>query len=428
MRARDTEPGGTSGAVHAAPVLDERLKVEVRLQLERILRSPAFRGSKRCQDFLQYVVDHSLSGDIDRLKGRTIGVDVLGRDPEYDSSEDAIVRVKANELRKRLAQYYVETGHSEELRIEIPPGSYVPEFHPVGPVETVLPPAVDVPQPSVFRRRRWLLAVAVVAVAIPVTAFVRWFGSPASSPLDQFWAPVLASRRPVLICSGHPVVYFLSRRVHERYRQQHRVDPASGPYVIELDPSETVEGRDIVPVRDQYVGVGDAMAAAMLHGLFARKDKPAQIRFGNDISFSDLRNSPAVLIGAYSNRWTLQMTDRLRFVFVLVDGVKAVEDRSVKGRRWALPNIAPDGKTPEDYAIVSRVFDSQTGELLISAAGITQYGTRAAGEFLTSEALMAAAVAQASPDWYNRNFQAVLRTRIVGETPGQPEVVATHYW
>jgi hypothetical protein len=149
-----------------------------------------------------------------------------------------------------------------------------------------------------------------------------------------------------------------------------------------------VEGRDIVPVTDQYVGAGDSVVAARLASLFGQHGKDWQLRFGNDISFTDLRNAPAVLIGAFSNRWTLTMTGKLRYVFDFQNGVKRIIDRHDPTRHWDLPDIAPDGKTSHDYALISRVFHSETGEMIISAAGITQYGTQATSEFLANNGLI----------------------------------------
>ena len=77
---------------------------------------------------------------------------------------------------------------------------------------------------------------------------------------------------------------------------------------------------------------------------------------------------------------------------------------------------------------MSRVFDSKTGELLIAAAGITQYGTRAAGEFLTSPHLMTVLAGKAPSDWPKKNLQVLLWTKIVDETPGPPSIVATYFW
>src|SRR5215813_10741765 len=80
---------------------------EIRRQLGSILKSPAFHGSKRCHQFLEYVCEKALAGETGALKERTIAIEVFGRQPQSDLGEDTIVRVGAREVRKRLAQYYV---------------------------------------------------------------------------------------------------------------------------------------------------------------------------------------------------------------------------------------------------------------------------------------------------------------------------------
>src|ERR1700733_12763398 len=99
-------------------------------QLERIVRSKHFRNSKRYPTFLRFVVEQTLAGKTEGLKERTLGVDVFARASHYDTNEDPIVRVTAGEIRKRIAQYYQEPGHEEELRIILPLGTYVPHFLP----------------------------------------------------------------------------------------------------------------------------------------------------------------------------------------------------------------------------------------------------------------------------------------------------------
>src|ERR1700753_1913684 len=80
---------------------------EIRGQLRLILRSSSCRGSRRCQQFLEYACEKALKGDIGALKERAIAVQVFGRRPETTLGDDTIVRVGAREVRKRLAQFYV---------------------------------------------------------------------------------------------------------------------------------------------------------------------------------------------------------------------------------------------------------------------------------------------------------------------------------
>jgi hypothetical protein len=101
----------------------------VRDELDRLLASPFFNHSRRFPNFLRFVVEHTLAGDIDNIKERTLGIEIFGRDADYDTATDPIVRVTAAEIRKRVAQYYQDPAHNHELRISLPSGSYVPQFH-----------------------------------------------------------------------------------------------------------------------------------------------------------------------------------------------------------------------------------------------------------------------------------------------------------
>ena len=94
--------------------------------IEEIFLSSAFRNSKRNCALLRYVVERAVEGNADQLKERTIGVEAFGRPADYDTNVDHSVRSAAGEVRRRLAQYYMECGTESGVRIEILPGSYVP--------------------------------------------------------------------------------------------------------------------------------------------------------------------------------------------------------------------------------------------------------------------------------------------------------------
>jgi hypothetical protein len=111
---------------------------EIRSHLTQILASKAFRGSRRCQEFLSYVVKHSLSGEFSEIKERMLGISIFDRDAGYDTNSDSIVRVTATDVRKRLLRYY-EAAPPSSLRIELPPGSYIPEFHQIAAGSTASP-------------------------------------------------------------------------------------------------------------------------------------------------------------------------------------------------------------------------------------------------------------------------------------------------
>lgn len=118
-----TEPAEPKSFVEAA-----RLQKAVKEELTAILASPSFRNSKKSCEFLHYIVQVALDGRVDSLKERSIGLDLLGRDTSYDPSSDATVRVRANEVRKRLKYFYSTQGPKSGYRIELLPGSYNPKF------------------------------------------------------------------------------------------------------------------------------------------------------------------------------------------------------------------------------------------------------------------------------------------------------------
>src|ERR1035438_6185809 len=119
--------GSTHSQGHWVPATEAERKLVLK-ELESMLGSYHFQNSKRYPALLKYIVDATLDGHSGDLKERTLGVEVFGRDPNYDTSADPVVRLSAGEVRKRIAQYYHENGNGTHLQIELPLGSYVPEF------------------------------------------------------------------------------------------------------------------------------------------------------------------------------------------------------------------------------------------------------------------------------------------------------------
>jgi eukaryotic-like serine/threonine-protein kinase len=161
----------------------------VRCALELVLSSDAFAGSKQCQDFLRLVIERALAGEVDSLSERMIGVELFGRPADYDIANDAVVRVRAAELRKRLAQYYRETALSPVVQMELPPGSYVPEFH-WSPQTTVEDKALATQSPTPVAQP-WRLKVALTTFAVMgvvIIGFVVWFQlRPKTQSVNAVW-------------------------------------------------------------------------------------------------------------------------------------------------------------------------------------------------------------------------------------------------
>ena len=233
------------------------------------------------------------------------------------------------------------------------------------PQARVLPSTESANPVSIARLRKHsrlkLAAVLGACLAIAFAAIMLLRNSPPRvvSSFDLFWGPVLSSSRPVVVCTGSNRVYVLSREAHSRYRTNHPSPDDATPNLETLVPREDLRkftGEDFLPVKDTYLTIGDASATAQISSLLTSRRHPYDLRFGSDLSFGDLREGSAILIGAFNNNWTLNMTDSLRFVFEAGDTAEMhVQDRFDPKRSW-WPKFS-GAKFSEDYAIVSRVLD-----------------------------------------------------------------------
>jgi hypothetical protein len=387
----------------------------VREALERVLHSDEFRASKRSQEFLRYVVNASLCGHADSLKERTIGIEVFGRNSDYDPTEDATVRVKAGEVRKRLVVYYSNHGARDPVRIEVRPGSYAPEFRFSEALSTQPAPEIEVaaiveipPVPALVERkpRAGLRTAVIVGLVCLITIGLLYFRSKRpSTAMDQFWGPVLNGTSPISICVAYVPVWSLDRE-----------PTASAP----------ARADEFVPLHDQFVGGGDLVATSRLSAMLTRMSRPFFLRVGNDVSFSDLRAAPAILVGYSYTRWR-EISSEMRY---FIDGTRRpimITDNG-KPTSWALPNLPLDRHTTEDYAIVSRVFHPDTHAIIVELAGMTQYGTNAAADLVTNADELAEALRDAPKGWRSKNLQLVLHVKVIAGAPSSPKVVAAHFW
>lgn len=416
------------------PSVPDRAAIEE--QLARILSSPPFANSRRSQQLLRYLVDRTLAGDLPGLKERTIGVEVFGRDLEYDTSADAIVRVRANELRKRLAQYYERYAAGDTVRIDLPPGSYAPRFSWLNPAETAggkaersepeaAPAFPEHPAATERRRRgRKLLAVAGLAVLVLVVAAIlllAWL----EPDIERFWGPVLAAPQPVVVCIPARERLFIDERVREALLAA----GANPGRPLQL----TLEEGDVVAVPQGQMSVQNVRAILSLSRFLAERRRAVQFRLVPEVAFDDIGQSAVILVGAYHNPWAEQLARDLRFAFES-RGTGSREVSWVRDRRsqtepqWVVHKLWPYAPQPVDYAIVTRLFDRSSGRVVISFAGLNGFGTQVAAEFLTGQRYWSEFARLAPRGWERRNCQIVLETRVVGLIPNPPRILAIEVW
>jgi tetratricopeptide (TPR) repeat protein len=144
---------------------------ECRGALASVLASPAFQASPQLAAFLRFVVEATLSGQSDRIKGYTIGLEALGRAPDFDPQSDPIVRVEAGRLRRALDAYYAVSGAADPIAIALPVGSYVPVFTRRDPAPSMTLEDNAAAPPTPWWRQRAALWAAAVAVAAMFVGF-----------------------------------------------------------------------------------------------------------------------------------------------------------------------------------------------------------------------------------------------------------------
>jgi hypothetical protein len=374
-------------------------------ELERILVDPLFRYSRRYSSLLKFIVTHTLNGTFENLKERIIGIEVFGRDPDYDTSSDSSVRVAANEVRKRLARYYASANHENELRIEIPIRAYRAEF--VSAKELMRPPLNR-------RIRRWYLwtPAAMLILTIAVWFMFRYFSPP--SAIDRFWAPVLRDANPVLICVGSPL-------------------DSNGRLAGPFSAADLAEKPiSILGSEDQLkVGLKDASRAEELAAFLRQKGKQSVIRPTPGTQLAELRSNPVFLYGMFLNEWAAALRSDVHFRFrkESVGGLRWIEDAGhPANRNWSINMSAPLEQLVRDYALITRVQNQTTGQWWISVAGLTSEGTLAASQTVMHPNAMDAIAKTLPKGWEQKNVQVVLEVKIVSGSLGDPHIVSTYTW
>ena len=168
------------------PVTVARCALEdERAELETVLASDSFSRAPALSRLLTYVCGEYLAGRGEFLKEYTVGIEALGRGPNFDPDHDSVVRVMATRLRKRLAAYYAEEGAGHRLRIQLPESGYSPKFvrTPAVAEAPAQEKTVDIP---IVTRSRWPWLVALMGLLIfgaIVAAAVFRPGSSAALPV-----------------------------------------------------------------------------------------------------------------------------------------------------------------------------------------------------------------------------------------------------
>ncbi len=385
-------------------------------ELDAIVSSHHFRGSKRYPAMLKYVVFAAIDGHASDLKERTLGVEVFGRDPDYDTNADPVVRISAGEVRKRIAQFYHENGHGAKLEIELPLGSYAPEFRlrEPEPPGAVAERDIEEVASTASRLHKSLHRYRIVAFgAIAVLAVTAAFGIYAyrkaallkNNSTDELWQPMLKSPEPVLVVvgTGHD-----AEQLSPELAETTFFDRITGPY--------------------HHVSVATATTLANVAAVLRQRGTAFEIKEDNETSLTDMHSRTIILIGATNNAWTMRLVSPLRFRFLPGPKAQVQDTKNLQNTDWSVDFLKPYGSISTDYAIVARYRDPTTEGPVMVVAGLGPFGTEAGGAFVATPQYLDQVAKQLPRGWENMNIEMVLRTEVIDGKAGPPVLVSATEW
>jgi hypothetical protein len=195
----------------------------------------------------------------------------------------------------------------------------------------------------------------------------------------------------------------------------------------DLNPTLTLSDFHNSPF--ETVNVHDVITMTKFAALMEASGRQFELKSQSDATFTDLQNGPTILVGLLNNSWTERLMPKLRFTVEEVSGKVTIRDRNNLSRQdWTVDYATPYLDVTRDYAIVLRMLDPKTEQMVVVAAGITVFGTSAAGDLLTSRNEMKKVAAIAPPGWEKKNMELVLSTDVIRGRSGPATIVAAQFW
>jgi hypothetical protein len=461
-------PTDTRKAEIARIVQTEQDIASLQLHLQELIDGAAFKSSHRGGQFLRYIVEQAIAGHFESLKERVIGVEMFGRSPSYDTGDDAIVRVTASDVRRRLLQHYGKYGATSEFRIILPSGSYIPEIirkprinvdlhepdagqHHQSKVAGQGPPTAQTgPQnrvssadpfqesPSSRTRRgipRLRLGFVLTALNLVLGVAIIWTAhasKPAAVPTAVLpWSAFFSSPNSTHLITSDPNIAeiqgFTGGQISVSDYANHNYIPEPNTLTPEINRFCRVILRgDKAAVVDTVIAVNIAQIAQV-------SSRKIKVHAARNIQLTDLKTDDNfIFLGSpRSDPWSALFSDQLdfRFVFDKDSGQEII--RNIHPRPHELPSYiptAPGWATGQSFALIAFVKNpDQNGHVLL-LAGENREGTEAAGRLVTdlarlSDVLQKCGVPPSDP---LQHFELLLRLNMMAGSPNNVDVVACH--
>src|SRR5262247_465662 len=395
---------------------------EIRQALDRILNSKHFSQAPKKRKFVQLICDYHLAGRAKEINEHLIGLEVYERNDRYSPADDPVVRVAAHDVRKRLEQYYLHEGRNDEVRLEIPVGSYEPVFklasdvpaeiesHPAG-AHSLAAIHDRSPQPAQFeyeaRRGRltWaigaLAAVAIIVLAININIW-RKNQAPGltaeQNVYDTVWGPFFKSQDPTIQVLSNPPVYVLVNKADPDVLRKNSIDlskDASKDLFELLKQTGQGEPEYLAPPKlylspVSHTGIGEAIGAHLITSLFRSRNLGINLKQSRNLTGEDLKDRNLIMLGGrWSNAWAGKMPVKEDFCFTSKISIANRDQRPGEQTEYRTKFDEQTGQILEDFALITVKPSTLSKNTIMALEGLRGVGTGAAAELITNKIYLA---------------------------------------
>lgn len=404
------EPGA-SAASHPPPS-----EIEIREHLDEVLASDEFASSRRSSELLRHLVERALAGDVESLKERLLGVEIFHRRSDYNTSTDAIVRVTANDVRRRLTNFYAD--HPAHLmRISLPLGSYVPDFIALAPRDHTAAAkfdplsehaaqehgplyasgeAAEAPFAEGHRSSRslWVYCLGLV-LALAAGWWLRsLFHAHQASQISRTYAFYNDLLGPIGASSADQTEITLTNPHVLTYNGIDSPGPPLGSTLNDIpvpadmaavlnktanDNQANYPYHHFFVDTNNYTGLGEATAAFGLARLLQATGRSAQLSEERFLNWEAARQQQLVILGAPHESKFVQSTLSAANFTIEYDSIHNAHP--LPGERQDYFR-SRNGDALEDYGLIWMT-KSPAGARILVLAGLSSAGTAGVGEFFT---------------------------------------------
>ncbi|MEP7341870.1 MAG: hypothetical protein ABI977_29320 [Acidobacteriota bacterium] len=418
------------------------------------------------QRFLRLICEFRLDGRGRELNEYLIGREVFDRHNDYNPATDPIVRVGAHGVREKLERYYQKEGANDEVRIEIPVGSYEPSFVrytqpaaakiaaieapiPVAPPSASVSPSFE-PLANTLGRYWPQAAIGLLLMAIAVLIYSN-FGlrQQISEKAEQqneemefykpVWQPFLKSPDPTLLVLSNPPVFRFINPADPAQVTKKSV-PVSTEHLQNIFAE--LQNKSIIRIinnprltltMDTYTGIGEAIGIHHITSLFRSNEKNLALKQSRTVSAEDLKSQNIVALGSvWVNNWSSKLPFKQDFIYTDQVTVENLNPQSGEQREYRPVFDEQTGQLTEEYALITvgpNISGRSGRDLVMVLAGLHSEGTAAAAEYITSKQYLSQfnpRLVEAGGGKAPKYYQALLKVGVDNGIPTTISLVSIH--